>query len=102
VLLLGACAQPSQPPADAAALARRVQNLEGRVESLERRDTIDPAQPLRTRAQIEANIQSLEAERATLLSKYQSAHPDVRDIDRRLQLLRKQLEMLDQTPAPVN
>jgi hypothetical protein len=42
----------------------------------------------------------LEAERASLLAKYASAHPDVRVVERRLQMRRKQLEMLKQASNP--
>lgn len=94
-LLLGACArQPMQAP-DTIAVDHRIKNLEGRVESLERRDTIAPYPPLRSREEIEAHIQSLESDRVRLLASYHVAHPDVRYVDRRLQLLKKQLEMLD-------
>jgi chromosome segregation ATPase len=96
--LLGACASAPTPPPEILALEQRLQRLEGRVEALERRDTIDPAVPYRSRAEIEANIKSLEAERARLLVNYESAHPDVRDVDRRIKLLEKQLERMNQQP----
>jgi hypothetical protein len=47
-----------------------------------------------SRAEIEADIQALEAQRRELLAKYAEAHPDVRAVDRRLQARKKQLEML--------
>lgn len=99
LLLLSACAQQPAPSSQAPTVEQRLQKLEGRVESLERRDTIAPAPPLRSREEIEAQIRSLESERVRLLAGYQVAHPDVRDVDRRLQLLKKQLEMLE-APKP--
>lgn len=62
-------------------------------------DAAMPPRPHRSREEIDADIQSLEAERADLLSKYAPAHPDVRAVDRRLRILREQREMLDQAPA---
>ena len=59
-------------------------------------DAAMPPRPHRSREEIDADIQSLEAERADLLSKYAPAHPDVRAVDRRLRILREQREMLDQ------
>lgn len=98
LVLLSACARQPAPPPQEMTVEQRLQKLEGKVESLERRDPIAPAPPLRGREEIEAQIRSLESERVRLLASYQSAHPDVRDVDRRLQLLKKQLEMQDQAP----
>jgi len=98
LLLAGACASPPTP--DGAAIEQRLQRLERRIESLERRDRIEPQPPLRSREEIEGHIQSLEAERAALLTKYHSAHPDIRAIDRQVQLLRKQLDMLGPSARP--
>jgi phage shock protein A len=95
-LLLGACAQQPAPPPASMSTEQRLQRLEGRVESLERRDTIAPYYPLRSREEIAAQIQSLESQRAELLASYSSAHPDVRAIDRELAMLKRQLGMLDQ------
>jgi chromosome segregation ATPase len=95
LLLLSACAQPMSKP-ESISIDQRLQKLEERVESLERLYAITPSPPLRSRAEIEERIQSLEAERTTLLEQYESAHPYVRDINLRLRLLRSQLEMLDQ------
>lgn len=50
--------------------------------------------PHRPRAEIEEDIRSLEARRADLLTRYAPAHPDVRAVERRLSILRRQLEML--------
>ncbi|MBI3772572.1 MAG: hypothetical protein HY272_07715 [Gammaproteobacteria bacterium] len=94
-LLLSACAQPLSK-SESISIDQRLQKLEERVESLERLYAIVPSHPLRSRAEIEERIQSLEAERATLLEQYQSAHPYVRDIDLRLRLLKSQLKILDQ------
>lgn len=62
------------------------------------RDPSAPPRPYRSREEIDADIQSLESERADLLTKYSVAHPDVRAIDRRLRILREQREMLDRAP----
>jgi len=78
---------------------RSAQRPEDQVGSLDER-TVAPQPPLRSREEIQDDIQSLESERAELLMKYASAHPDVRAVDRRLQILRKQLEMLNQAPGP--
>lgn len=50
--------------------------------------------PHRPREEIEADIRALEARRADLLTRYAPAHPDVRAVDRRLSILRAQLDML--------
>jgi hypothetical protein len=78
-------------------LEKRLQALEWRVEALERYITNLPSPPQRSRAEIEQNIQSLEAQRLVLLTRYTSAHPAVREIDLSLRLLRLQLEFLDRT-----
>ncbi len=95
--LLTACAQPpaSAPAPEMRALEQRLQALEWRVESLERFVTALPAVPLRERAQIEQHIASLEAQRKLLLERYTAAHPQVREVDLSLRLLRLQLEFLD-------
>jgi chromosome segregation ATPase len=93
VILLVGCTQ-SGTVGNKQSIQNRVESLERRVESLERRDTVIPAPPLRTREEIEANIQTLEKERDELMIKYTEAHPVVRDLDRRLRILREQLEML--------
>jgi hypothetical protein len=62
----------------------------------------DPAVPApmnRNRADIEADIRSMELQRSELLARFVSAHPDVRALDRRLQIRRKQLEMLEPEPG---
>jgi hypothetical protein len=62
-------------------------------------DTATAPRPHRSREEIDADIQNLEAERAELLAKYSEAHPDVRALDRRLRILRERREMLDRAPA---
>lgn len=98
VLLLSACAQPLPKP-ESISIDQRLEKLEARIESLERHYAITPSPPLRRRAEIEERIQILETERVTLLEKYHSEHPYVRDINLRLRLLKLQLEMLDQVPT---
>jgi hypothetical protein len=95
-VLLTSCAQPpAAPTPEVRALEQRLQALEWRLESLERFVTALPAMPLRERAQIEQHIQSLEAQRKVLLERYTPAHPQVREVDLSLRLLRLQLEFLD-------
>lgn len=76
------------------------QRAADKVGPAEPRDTAVPPPAHRNREEIEADIQALEAERTNLLAKYASAHPDVRAVERRLQVRRKQLEMLKQAPTP--
>jgi hypothetical protein len=97
-LLSIGCAQAPTPgpTAETLAIEQRLQNLERRFDSLERYITNLPSPPLRSRDEIERNIQSLEARRTALLERYTSAHPLVREVDLSLRLLRLQLEMLDQ------
>lgn len=95
-LALTACAAPPAPSPEVVALEQRLSQLEGRVELLERYVTAVPAPPLRSRDEIEQHIRSLEARRATLLQRYTPAHPEVRDVDLQLRLLRLQLAVLDQ------
>jgi hypothetical protein len=96
-LLVTACAAPPPPPPpELPAIEERLRRLDERVTTLERLLTNLPSPPLRSRAEIVKNIQSLEKQRAVLLERYTPAHPDVREIDLRLRLLRLQLDMLDQ------
>ena len=101
IALLGACAQPSatQQALDLVSIEQRLQSLEQRIESLERFMTNLPAPPLRSRGEIEKNIQSLESKRTALLERNMSAHPYVREVDLSLRLLKLQLEFLDQANA---
>ena len=91
-LMLTACETPVPAKREAPPLTQRVNELEERVERLETRPAVPP--PLRSRAEIEAHITSLEAERAKLLVDYLPQHPAIRDIDRRLDILNTQLKML--------
>jgi hypothetical protein len=94
-LLLAACASPdaAAPANGMSQVERRLLDLEQRVERLEDRPLAK--HPNRDRAEIQAHIQSLEAERAKLLVKYTDQHPAVRDIDRRLLILNEQLGMVE-------
>ena len=96
---LAACATPPSPSPEVVALEQRLSQLEGRIELLERYVTAVPAPPLRSRDDIEQHIRSLEAKRAALLQRYTPAHPEVRDVDLQLRLLRLQLAVLDQAAA---
>lgn len=96
---LTACAVPTSPSAEVVALEQRLRLLEGRVELLERYVTAVPAPPLRSRDEIEQHIRLLEARRVTLLQRYTPAHPEVREVDLQLRLLRLQLAVLDQAGA---
>jgi uncharacterized protein involved in exopolysaccharide biosynthesis len=98
VLTLVACAQtpPPAPSAELATMQQRLQALEQRVEVLERYIGNLPSPPNRSAGEIERNIRSLEAKRATLLERYTPAHPSVREIDLSLRLLKLQLEMMNQ------
>jgi len=98
LLLLGACVQqpPSPPEPEVDALRQRLQVLERRVEMLEGRNLTPPSPPLRSRDEIDRTIQSLESKRSELLERYTTLHPEVREIDRSLQLLQRQLEAMNQ------
>jgi uncharacterized membrane protein YvbJ len=63
------------------------------VERLEARPAVKP--PYRNKAEIQANIKELEDERAKLLITYLPEHPDIKDIDRQLEILNSQLKMLE-------
>ena len=92
--VLAACGTPAPAPTpQASPLEQRLSDLERRVEMLEARPAV--ALPYRDRAEIEAHIQTLEAERAALLGRYLPDHPLVRDVDRRLEILNTQLKMLE-------
>ena len=97
LLLLSACAQqPASIPApELVTLQQHLQLIEKRVEILERYIWNLPSPPQRNREEIERNIQSLESKRSALLERYTNSHPDVREIDLSLRLLKLQLEMMD-------
>ena len=103
LLLLGACAQQptATPTPELVSIQQRLQLLEQRVEILERYIWNLPSPPLRSREEIERNIQSLEARRSALLERYTDSHPAVREIDLSLRLLKLQLEMMDQAKKAV-
>lgn len=97
VVVAGCAApQPQRPAPELSAIEQRLNSLDDRLTTLERLLTNLPSPPLRSRAEIVRNIQSLEKQRAVLLERYTATHPDVREIDLRLRLLRLQLDMLDQ------
>jgi hypothetical protein len=97
LMLLAGCAAPPAPATnDLPAVEERLRKLEDRVTTLERLLTALPSPPMRSRAEIVKNIQSLEQKRADLLKRYTPAHPEVREIDLSLRLLRVQLDFLDQ------
>jgi hypothetical protein len=99
LLALVACAHAPPPaPAPDPATQQRLQALEQRVEVLERYISNLPSPPNRSRDEIERNIRSLEAKRATLLERYTNAHPEIREIDLSLRLLKLQLQMMDAAP----
>jgi hypothetical protein len=97
---LAACAQPPAPAPVSPTVEQRLQTLEMRFDALERFITNLPSPPQRSRAEIEANVQSLEAQRRTLLERYTSAHPSVREVDLSLRLLRLQLELMGPAERP--
>jgi len=90
---LVACASNAPPTSETPSVEQRLADMERRIEMLEARPSIEP--PYRDRAEIEAHIQALEAERAALLTRYLTEHPLIRDIDRRLLILNNQLKMIE-------
>jgi septal ring factor EnvC (AmiA/AmiB activator) len=91
-----ACGTPAPSRGEVPAVDQRLSDLERRVEKLETRPAVEP--PLRSKAEIEAHIKSLETERSTLLVRYSALHPEIRNIDRQLSILNQQLKMLEQQP----
>lgn len=90
---LAACGSPAPPKADTPSVEQRLSGLERRVEILEARPVVEP--PYRSKAEIQANIEALEAERGKLLTRYSAQHPEIKDIDRRLEILNSQLKLLE-------
>lgn len=88
--------QPQVPAAELATINARLDRLEAQVELLDRLLTNVPSPPLRSRAEIVANIRQLERRRAELLERYTPSHPNVREVDLSLRLLRLQLDVIDQ------
>ncbi len=93
MLVLTGCGTPASSPPDTPSLEKRMDALELRMQTLEARPVANP--PYRSRQEIEAHIETLEAERRKLLTRYFAEHPEIRDIDRKLGLLRSQLKMLE-------
>lgn len=96
LLMVGCAAPPAPPPPDLSSIEQRLRKIDERLTALERLLTNLPSPPMRSRAEIVKNIQSLEQQRVELLSRYSPAHPNVREVDLSLRLLRLQLEFLDQ------
>lgn len=92
--VVAACGSPAPPKADMPSVEQRLSDLERRVDMLEARPVVQS--PYRSKAEILANIEALEAERGKLLSHYYPQHPEIKDIDRRLDILNSQLQMLEQ------
>jgi len=90
---LAACGSPAPPKADMPSVEQRLSDLERRVDMLEARPAVQP--PYRSKTEIQANIEALEAERGKLLTRYSAQHPEIKDIDRRLEILNSQLQMLE-------
>jgi uncharacterized protein involved in exopolysaccharide biosynthesis len=90
---LAACASPAPPRTDTSSVEKRMSDLEHRVDMLEARPEVEL--PYRSKAEIEENITELEAERAELLTRYYAEHPEIKDIDRKLEILNTQLKMLE-------
>ena len=90
---LAACGSPAPPKPEGPSLEQRLFELERRIERLEARLAVEP--PYRNKAEIQAHIRALEDERDKLLSRYLAQHPDIKDIDRRLEILNGQLKMLE-------
>jgi hypothetical protein len=91
---LAACGTTEPPKTDTPSQEQRLLDIERRVERLEARDEVAP--PYRSKAEIQAQIKSLEAERSKLLVSYTAQHPSVTDIDRKLMILNKQLKMIEE------
>lgn len=87
------CASPlvAPPVASQTATQQRLDDMERRVQQLESRPPV-PAS-FGNREEVQAKITQLQAERGQLLLKYTELHPAIRDIDRKLRVLREQLEM---------
>jgi hypothetical protein len=86
-----ACTTQTPPQADTPSLEQRMFELERRMERLEARTWVEP--PYRSKAEIQAHIKTLQSERAELLTRYLDQHPEIRDIDRKLEILNNQLKM---------
>jgi len=92
-LALAACGSPAPPKADTPSVERCLSDLDRRMDILEARPVVQP--PYRSKAEIQANIEALEAERGKLLTRYYAQHPDIKDIDRKVEILNCQLKLLE-------
>jgi predicted small lipoprotein YifL len=90
---LAACGTNEPLKTEKPSQEQRLSDLESRVEKLEARSEVAP--PFRNKSEIQQQIETLEAERSKLLVNYTAEHPSVRDIDRKLAILNKQLKMLE-------
>lgn len=90
---LAGCGSNAPRKAEAPSIEKRLLELERRMDSMEARFAVAP--PYRNKAEIQAHIQELEAERAELLTRYLPQHPAIQDIDRMLWILGKQLKELE-------
>ena len=90
---LVACGSPAPPKADMPSVEQRLSEIERRMERLDARPVVQP--PYRSKAEIQANIEALEAERGKLLTRYYAQHPDIKDIDRKVEILNCQLKLLE-------
>ena len=88
--LLADCSAAPLPQPDAGSLGPRVVEREDRVSKLEARQQAAP--PYRSKDEIQTHIRSLEEERGKLLGQYTAEHPAIRDINRKLDMLRHQLD----------
>lgn len=93
VLFMAGCSthQVAPPDTNDMATEQRLSDLERRMERLESRSLIEA--PFGNRDEIQARIDQLEAERIKQLLSYTEQHPAIRDINRKLLILREQLKM---------
>ncbi len=83
-------------------LEKQIIGLEDRIEDLEAaqkaekkaRDNSVPA-PCVNRGTLQGRIESLQNKRAALLIKYTNQHPDIVELDRKIQLAQDQIRMLN-------
>jgi hypothetical protein len=100
--LLIACMFPPMASAGATFPDQPEQKPAQQAGSMAHSETVAVPPTSLSREEIEDDIQALEAERIDLLGRYASAHPDVRSVERRLQVRRKQLELLGPAPKSVH
>jgi hypothetical protein len=90
---LAGCGSNGLLKTDTPSTEQRLLELERRMDRMEARFSVAP--PYRNKAEIQAHIKELEAERAELLTRYLPQHPAIKDIDRMLWILDKQLKELE-------